>query len=54
MASIEQNNRPATEPAAGADRYRLLFDRNPQPMWVYDAETLAFLAVNDAAVSRYG
>jgi two-component system, cell cycle sensor histidine kinase and response regulator CckA len=35
-------------------RYRLLFDRNPVPLWVYDLETLAFLAVNDAAVAQYG
>lgn len=34
--------------------YRQLFDCNPQPMWVYDLETLRFLAVNDAAVARYG
>lgn len=34
--------------------YRELFDANPHPMWVYDIETLAFLAVNDAAVHRYG
>ena len=37
----------------GAD-YRLLFLSNPQPMWVFDRETLRFLAVNDAAVERYG
>ena len=35
-------------------RYRELFDSNPQPMWVYDLETLRFLAVNDLAVSLYG
>ncbi|MEW6501435.1 MAG: PAS domain S-box protein, partial [Thermodesulfobacteriota bacterium] len=35
-------------------RYRQLFESNPQPMWVYDIETLAFLAVNDAAVRGYG
>ncbi|MDP3083556.1 MAG: PAS domain S-box protein, partial [Rubrivivax sp.] len=35
-------------------RYRQLFDASPQPMWVYDRETLAFLAVNDAAVAHYG
>ena len=35
-------------------QYRLLFESNPQPMWVYDVETLRFLAVNDAAVRRYG
>jgi PAS domain S-box-containing protein len=34
--------------------YRELFECNPQPMWAYDAQTLAFLAVNDAAISRYG
>ena len=34
--------------------YRLLFESNPSPMWVYDVETLAFLAVNDAAVQTYG
>jgi len=36
------------------DRYRLLFARNPQPMWVFDATTLQFLEVNEAAVARYG
>jgi two-component system cell cycle sensor histidine kinase/response regulator CckA len=36
------------------EKYRLLFDSNPHPMWVYDQETLAFLAVNDAALRHYG
>lgn len=36
------------------ERYRLLFDVNPHPMWVYDLETLRFLAVNDSAVVHYG
>ena len=35
-------------------RYRLLFESSPQPMWVYDLETRRFLAVNDAAIRRYG
>ncbi len=35
-------------------RYRELFESNPEPMWVYDDETLRFLAVNDAAVQSYG
>ena len=34
--------------------YRALFESNPQAMWFYDLETLRFLAVNDAAVARYG
>jgi two-component system cell cycle sensor histidine kinase/response regulator CckA len=36
------------------ERYRLLFEASPLPMWVYDAETLRFLAVNEAAVRHYG
>lgn len=35
-------------------RYRHLFENNPLPMWVYDLETLRFLAVNDAATFYYG
>jgi PAS domain S-box-containing protein len=35
-------------------RYRLLFESNPSPMWVYDTLTFAFLAVNNAAVRHYG
>ncbi len=35
-------------------QYRLLFESNPQAMWVYDLTTLRFLAVNDAAVHHYG
>lgn len=34
--------------------FRLLFDNNPMPMWVFDAETTGFLNVNDAAVRHYG
>ncbi|RXZ31074.1 EAL domain-containing protein [Oxalobacteraceae bacterium CAVE-383] len=34
--------------------YRLLFERNPYPMWVYDDRTLRILAVNDPAIAHYG
>ena len=39
---------------ASEERYRLLFERSPLPMWVYDQETLGFLAVNQAAIDHYG
>ena len=35
-------------------RYRLIFERNPSPGWVFDHATFAFLAVNDAAIALYG
>ncbi len=37
-----------------SQHYRLLFESNPHPMWMYDRETLAFLRVNDAAIQHYG
>jgi PAS domain S-box-containing protein len=40
--------------AESEQKYRLLFESNPHPMWVYDLETLRFLTVNDAAVRHYG
>jgi len=35
-------------------RYRMLFDLHPRPMWVVENKTLRFLAVNQAAVDHYG
>ena len=34
--------------------FRFLFEKNPNPMWVFDRETLSILEVNDAAVAHYG
>jgi PAS domain S-box-containing protein len=36
------------------ERHRMLFDNNPHPTWAYDRETLRFLAVNNAALRKYG
>jgi PAS domain S-box-containing protein len=35
-------------------QYRLLFHSNPNPVWVFDLETQAFLEVNEAAIQKYG
>ena len=48
---------PETQPAASLEHeasFQLLFHQLPLPMWVVDGESLAFLAVNDAAVRKYG
>lgn len=34
-------------------KYHYMFANNPQPMWIYDLETLAFLEINDAAIHHY-
>ncbi len=35
-------------------QYKLLFKNNPNPMFIYDLESLAILSVNDAAILKYG
>jgi two-component system, cell cycle sensor histidine kinase and response regulator CckA len=64
-AELEMANQELEEAAAEAnqardwalmlqERYQLLFERNPTPMWVYDRQTLGFLAANAAAQAQYG
>ncbi|NIT58182.1 MAG: PAS domain S-box protein [Aliifodinibius sp.] len=36
------------------EKYRYLFENNPQPMWIFDTETLEFVEVNKAAINHYG
>uniref|UniRef100_UPI0013DCFBF5 PAS domain-containing protein n=1 Tax=Stenotrophomonas maltophilia TaxID=40324 RepID=UPI0013DCFBF5 len=43
-----------TEVKRREQSFRLLFDHNPMPMWVFDTTTHQFLNVNDAAVRHYG
>ena len=51
LTLLEEQKREAD---ARSREYRVLFENNPHPMWIFDTETLRFLAVNDAAVLRYG
>lgn len=54
-AAIRREKQKADEALRDSEaRYRLLFERNPLPLWVYDLETLRFLAVNEAASNHYG
>ncbi|SEF91509.1 PAS domain S-box-containing protein/diguanylate cyclase (GGDEF) domain-containing protein [Bryocella elongata] len=40
--------------SSASKHYQLLFEGNPQPMWIADPETLAIESVNNAAVKQYG
>jgi diguanylate cyclase (GGDEF)-like protein/PAS domain S-box-containing protein len=60
VGGVIVNARDVTDRLAAEDQlrdseetHRLLFETNPQPMWVIDAETLDFLEVNPAAVEHY-
>jgi len=54
LAEITRRRQAQCDLEKSERRYRLLFDNNPQPMWVYDCQTLAFLDVNNAAIRIYG
>src|SRR4051812_48007417 len=54
IRDVTDRNRVLEALRTSEERYRLLFDASPQAMWVFDADSLRFLAVNDAAVKRYG
>jgi diguanylate cyclase (GGDEF)-like protein/PAS domain S-box-containing protein len=54
LSDITERRRAAEGLAQSEASFRLLFTSNPEPMWVVDTETLAFLEVNEAAVRHYG
>lgn len=55
MDPLKADRTPTTDVLRQSDQqYQLLFECHPQPMWVFDAETLRFIAVNEAAIQRYG
>lgn len=54
IQDITKRKRAEEALVANELRYRQLFEDNPQPMFVYDLETMSFLAVNEAALHHYG
>lgn len=54
MTDISDIKSAEEELRLSEEKYRLLFNKNPLPMWVLDQQTLGFLAVNEAALEKYG
>jgi PAS domain S-box-containing protein len=53
-ALLAERDRASLEQLRAEQRYAQIFDGSPQPLWVHDPSTLAFLLVNEAAVRQYG
>lgn len=48
---LEEDARSARQTT---EEYQLTFDTNPHPLWIFDTETLEFLAANHAACEKHG
>ena len=54
VRDITERKKIEIELKKSEEKYRLLFDNNPLPMWMIDAETLNIIEVNEAAIEHYG
>nr|WP_315232050.1 EAL domain-containing protein [uncultured Albidiferax sp.] len=54
LASLAAQVQRLLQLQASEQQYRLLFENNPQPMWVREQHTRRILAVNAAAIAHYG
>jgi PAS domain S-box-containing protein len=54
IALVIERKRAEQQLADSEAKYRHLFEANPEPMWVHEADSFRILAVNQAAVASYG
>lgn len=54
IALYLQRNQSEKDIKESENKFRLLFEDNPQPMMVHDIQTSKFLEVNHAAIEHYG
>jgi PAS domain S-box-containing protein len=52
--NISERKKAEKEIKSSEEKYKLLFESNPMPMWVLDLKAFSFLAVNEAALKHYG
>ena len=53
MVDVTDQKEAERQLKASEEQYRLLFEQNPIPMFIYDPETFQFSAANNAAIEKY-
>ena len=53
ISDITEEVNAKEELRASEEQYRLLFEQNPIPMWIYDPDTLRFVTINKSALKKY-
>jgi len=51
---ITEQKKAESQLKESEEQYRLLFEQNPIPMWIYDPDSYRFSEVNQAAIEKYG
>lgn len=54
VSDITDEVRAEEQLKASEQQYKLLFEENPIPMWIYEPDTLCFSTTNRAAQQKYG
>ncbi|WP_426671530.1 PAS domain S-box protein [Mucilaginibacter sp. McL0603] len=54
MIDITKRRKAEEELRSSEQKYKLLFDSNPLPLWMISKDDLSIIAANDAAASLYG
>lgn len=54
MTDITERKKAGEELRSSEQKYKLLFDSNPMPMWMIAKDDQSIIAVNDAAAKHYG
>jgi diguanylate cyclase (GGDEF)-like protein/PAS domain S-box-containing protein len=54
LGKVHVRTRAGATLRSSEEQFRLLFEGNPNPMWISDSDTHELIAVNDAMVSAYG
>lgn len=54
MLDITERKKTEEELKSSEQKYKLLFESNPMPLWMIDKDNLTIIAANEAAAKHYG